>query len=157
MSAVLKPRLQFVPMREADIDAVAAAEQRSYDFPWTRGNFVDSLQAGHSMWLCREGGELAGYAAFMMAIDEAHLLNITVLPEYRRRGLGGELLSHVFEIARSHGAVRMLLEVRASNAPGLAFYRGFRFAQIGRRKGYYPGHGGPGCREDAIVMARELP
>lgn len=148
--------MEFVPMREGDVDVVAEAEQRSYEFPWTRGNFADSLKAGHSMWLCRGDGELAGYAVFMMAVDEAHLLNITVLPEHRRRGVGGDLLRHVFEVARSHGAVRLLLEVRAGNVPGLALYRSFTFAQIGRRKGYYPAHADRGGREDAIVMARNL-
>jgi ribosomal-protein-alanine N-acetyltransferase len=156
MSAVLKARLQFVPMREADIDAVSAAERRSYAFPWTRGNFVDSLRAGHSIWICREGGALVGYTVMMMAVDEAHLLNITILPEHQRRGLGSDLLSHMFDVARGHGAVRMLLEVRPGNESGLALYRRFLFSEIGRRRGYYPGQGGPGSREDAVVMAREL-
>ncbi len=153
MSAVLKPRLDFVPMRETDVDAVTAAEQRAYDFPWTRGNFVDSLKAGHSAWVCREDGVLVGYAVLMRVVDEAHLLNITILPEFQRRGLGGELLGQLFEVARRHGAVRMLLEVRPGNVSGLALYRRFLFSEIGRRRGYYPGLDG---REDAIVMAREL-
>ncbi len=153
MSAVLKPRLAFIPMRETDVDAVAAAEQRAYAFPWTIGNFVDSLKAGHSAWVCRENGDLVGYAVLMMVVDEAHLLNITVLPEAQRRGLGSELLGQLFDVARHHGAVRMLLEVRPSNAAGLALYRRFLFGEIGRRRGYYPGDDG---REDAIVMAREL-
>jgi [ribosomal protein S18]-alanine N-acetyltransferase len=153
MSAVLRPRLAFVPMRETDVDAVIAAEQRAYHFPWTRGNFVDSLKAGHSAWVCREDGVLVGYAVLMRVVDEAHLLNITILPEFQRRGLGSELLGEMFDVARGHGAVRMLLEVRPGNVSGLALYRRFLFSEIGRRRGYYPGHDG---REDAIVMAREL-
>lgn len=156
MSAVPARRpsaLEFVPMREADLDAVAAAEQASYEFPWSRGNFADSLRAGHGMWLAREGGELAGYGVFMMAVDEAHLLNVTVLPPHRRRGIGSALLAHVCALARDHGAVRMLLEVRAGNAPALSLYRGFGFGRIGLRRGYYPA---PQGREDAIVMARNL-
>lgn len=153
MNAVLKPRLAFVPMRETDVDAVAAAERRTYAFPWTTGNFVDSLKAGHSAWVCREDGDLVGYAVLMMVVDEAHLLNITILPEAQRRGLGSELLGQMFAVARHHGAVRMLLEVRPGNVAGLALYRRFLFSEIGRRRGYYPGRDG---REDAIVMAREL-
>ncbi|HZV54389.1 MAG TPA: ribosomal protein S18-alanine N-acetyltransferase [Rhodocyclaceae bacterium] len=153
MSAVLKPRLEFVPMRETDVDPVTAAEQRSYAFPWTRGNFADSLKAGHSMWVCREGGEMVGYVVVMMVVDEAHLLNITILPEHQRRGLGSALLGHMFDVARGYGAVRMLLEVRPDNASGFALYRRFLFSEIGRRRGYYPADGG---REDAIVMARDL-
>lgn len=144
---------EFVPMREADLDAVAAAERASYEFPWTRGNFLDSFAAGHGMWLARAEGRLAGYAIYMMAVDEAHLLDITVLPEFRRRGLGRALLAHVCELVRGHGAERMLLEVRAGNAAALALYGNCGFARIGLRKGYYPA---PAGREDAIVMAKPL-
>lgn len=153
MAAVQAPRLDFAPMREADVDEVAAAEQRSYAFPWTRGNFVDSLRAGHGMWVCRDGGALIGHAVVMIAVDEAHLLNVTIVPERQRQGLGGELLRHAMAVACGHGATRMVLEVRPSNTPALALYESSGFAQIGRRKSYYPGHAG---REDAIVMARDL-
>jgi ribosomal-protein-alanine N-acetyltransferase len=140
-------------MREIDVDAVTAIEQCAHPFPWTRGNFVDSLNAGHSAWVFREGGELVGYAVQMMAVDDAQLLNITVGPAHQRRGVGGVLLCQLFEIAREHGAERMILEVRPSNTAALALYRHFLFEEIGRRKGYYASHDG---REDAIVMAREL-
>lgn len=143
----------FVPMGEGDLDAVSSAERASYEFPWTRGNFLDSFAAGHGMWLARMDGALAGYAVYMMAVDEAHLLNITVLPEFRRRGLGRALLAHLCGLARDHGAGRMLLEVRAGNAAALALYQSFGFVRIGLRKGYYPAAAG---REDAIVMAKPL-
>lgn len=150
MSAVPKPKLELVPMREADVDAVTAIEQLAHPFPWTRGNFVDSLKAGHSAWVFLEGGALVGYGVLMMTVDEAELLDITVVPECQRLGLGGALLEQLFVVARGHGATRMLLEVRPSNESGLALYRRFGFAEIGRRRAYYHG------KEDAIVMAREL-
>lgn len=152
-SALPKPHLEFVPMRESDVDAVHAAELRTYPFPWTRGNFADSLAAGYSSWVLRQDGELLGYAVMMLVLDEVQLLNISILPEYQRRGLGSELLAHLLEVARRHGARHMVLEVRPSNVPGQALYRRFLFSEIGRRKGYYPAHDG---REEAIVMAREL-
>jgi [ribosomal protein S18]-alanine N-acetyltransferase len=140
-------------MRDADIDAVAEAERRIYAFPWTRGNFVDSLKAAHSVWICREDGGMVGYAAMMIAVDEAHLLNLSVLPEHQRRGLGSEFLRHLMGLACVYGATRMLLEVRPSNVSGIALYRRFLFREIGRRRGYYQAENG---REDAIVMACEL-
>ena len=91
-------------MRETDIDGVVAAEARSYAFPWSRGNFLDSLRAGHSAWVCHDGAELLGYALMMMVVDEAQLLNITILPERQGQGVGSELLSHVLRVARDHGA-----------------------------------------------------
>jgi [ribosomal protein S18]-alanine N-acetyltransferase len=150
MSALPVAKTELVPMRETDVDAVTAMEQRAHPFPWTRGNFVDSLKAGHSAWMFREGGEPIGYAVLMMTVDEAELLDITIAPEHQRRGLGSELLDRMFEVARGHGALRMLLEVRPSNESALALYRRFGFVEIGRRCAYYHG------REDAIVMAREL-
>ena len=154
MSARLAPqRLEFASMHESDVAAVLAAEHRIYPFPWTEGNFTDSLRAGYSAWVCREEGALAGYAVMMMVFDEAHLLNISIMPERQRRGLGSDLLSHLFHVARGHGAVCMFLEVRSSNESGQAFYRRLLFSEIGRRREYYPAHAG---REDAIVMARDL-
>lgn len=150
MSSVPKLIVELVPMREADVDAITAIERRAHPFPWTRGNFVDSLKAGHSAWVFREGGTLVGYGVLMMTVEEAELLDIAIVPEWQRGGRGSVLLERLFEVARSHGAIRMLLEVRPSNESGLALYRRFGFAEIGRRRAYYHG------KEDAIVMARDL-
>ena len=145
--------IRYPDMTAADLDAVAAAEARIYAFPWSRGNFADSLAAGHGAWLAREGGCMTGYAVMMQALDEVHLLNISVLPELQRGGRGSALLDHLVAWARTHGAMRMLLEVRPGNLAGQGFYRRHGFGEIGRRRDYYPAHEG---REDAIVMAREL-
>jgi len=150
VSAVLKPLPECAPMRAGEIDAVLAVENRAYPFPWTRGNFGDSLAAGYSAWTCRIEGTLMGYAVMMLVIDEAHLLNLTVAPEWQRRGHGTTILRHLLAVAREHGAKRMFLEVRPSNVPGLGLYRRLGFETIGRRRGYYPAGEG---REDAVVMA----
>jgi ribosomal-protein-alanine N-acetyltransferase len=140
-------------MTEADLDAVAAAEARIHPFPWTRGNFADSLAAGHGVWLAREDGRIIGYSVMMQVLDEVHLLNISVLLESQRAGRGSALLIHLFDLARTQAATRMLLEVRPGNVSGQGFYKRHGFVEIGRRRDYYPAHEG---REDAIVMAREL-
>ncbi|MCM2289781.1 MAG: ribosomal protein S18-alanine N-acetyltransferase [Sulfuritalea sp.] len=145
--------LRYRDMTADDIDAVTAAEQRVYAFPWTRGNFADSLTAGHGAWLALEHGQMIGYAVMMQVLDEAHLLNITVVPELQRKGRGSTLLQHLFSLARVSSATRMLLEVRPGNVSGQALYRRHGFLEIGRRRDYYPAHQG---REDAIVMACEL-
>ena len=145
--------LRYRAMTADDLDAVAVAERRIYAFPWTRGNFADSLAAGHDAWLAQEDGKMTGYAVMMQVLDEAHLLNITVLPELQRGGRGSALLMHLFDQARARAITRMLLEVRPGNLGGQALYRRHGFAEIGRRRDYYPAHQG---REDAIVMARDL-
>lgn len=145
--------LCYQDMTDVDLDAVVAAEARIHRFPWTRGNFADSLAAGHGAWVVQESEMLVGYAVMMQVLDEAHLLNISVLPELQRQGRGTSLLQHMFGLARLQGMTRMLLEVRQGNAPGLGLYRRHGFVEIGRRRDYYRAHEG---REDAIVMAREL-
>jgi ribosomal-protein-alanine N-acetyltransferase len=158
MTAVLQAadRATFVPMHEEDLDAILAVELRIYRYPWTRGNFSDSLAAGYSAWVCRDCGDeaaLLGYAILMLVLDEAHLLNLSIVPERQRQGLGGALLQHLFKVARTHSAKRMYLEVRESNVAGIALYERHGFATIGLRRSYYPADGG---REDAIVMERTL-
>lgn len=153
MSAVLALRPQFLPMCAPDLDQVMALERRIYAFPWTRGNFSDSLESGYGAWLMKEGGCLLGYAVMMQAHDEAQLLNISIAPERRRAGFGSALLLHLVALARGRGATRMLLEVRRSNDAGLALYRCHGFAKIGERRDYYPAEQG---REDALVLARAL-
>ena len=140
-------------MTEADLDAVAEAEGRIHPFPWTRGNFADSLTAGHGGWLAFEDGGMIGYAVMMQVLDEAHLLNISVLPELQRSGRGSALLVRLLDLARTQAATRMLLEVRDGNLGARDFYRRHGFDRIGRRRDYYQCHEG---REDAIVMARDL-
>ncbi|MBI4987564.1 MAG: ribosomal protein S18-alanine N-acetyltransferase [Rhodocyclales bacterium] len=153
MSAVLKSVPEFVPMRPEDVDAVLAVEQGAYPFPWSRANFVDSLVAGYSAWCCRVDGALVGYAVIMLVLDEAHLLNVTVAPDWQRRGYGTLIMHHLFSTARAHGARRMFLEVRPSNLSGQGLYDRFGFGKIGRRRAYYPAIEG---REDAVVMAVDL-
>lgn len=145
--------LFYRDMTDADLDAVVAAEVRIHPFPWTRGNFADSLASGHGAWVAQEGGMMIGFAVMMQVLDEAHLLNISVLPELQRQGRGAAMLKHLFDLARARGVTRVLLEVRRNNVSGQALYRRHGFVEIGRRRDYYRAHEG---REDAIVMACEL-
>ena len=151
MSAQLKPQAdRYAPLLESDLDDVVAVEQQIYPFPWTRGNFADSLRSGYSGWVLRDGqGTLQAYAIVMFALDEAHLLNLSVAREVQRAGLGWRTLEWVAEVARGHGARTMLLEVRPSNPAAIRLYERYGFQRIGVRRGYYPAHAG---REDAVVM-----
>ncbi|HDP90504.1 MAG TPA: ribosomal-protein-alanine N-acetyltransferase [Thioalkalivibrio sp.] len=142
-------------MRTDDLDAVMEIEVRAYPYPWTRGIFHDCLRVGYSCWVYedREAHALIAYGVMTFAVDECHLMNLTVRPELQGQGLGRRLLRDLVEMSRLAGAARVLLEVRPSNEPALALYRAEGFAQIGRRKNYYPA---PAGREDALVLVREL-
>jgi [ribosomal protein S18]-alanine N-acetyltransferase len=157
VSARLKPQpgpqLRLRSMQARDADAVAAIEATAYSFPWTRGNFIDSLAAGYAAELLEAEEQLVGYFITMPGVDEMHLLNITVAPAAQGQGYGSLMLDRVQALAREQALPRLLLEVRVSNerAHGLYLRRGF--AEVGRRRGYYPAALG---REDALVMSLPL-
>jgi ribosomal-protein-alanine N-acetyltransferase len=156
MSARIDPGVAVVrPMTIASLDGVLAVELAVYSFPWTRGNFVDSLVAGYTAWtLNHVDGDLIGYCVAMAGVDEMHLLNITIAPAARRRGHARRLLAELVQQCRLRQASRLWLEVRESNAQARETYRRLGFAQVGRRKGYYPAP--EGRREDAIVMSLDV-
>ena len=145
--------VEIVPMQSQDLASLTAIEASIQAFPWSEGNFSDSMSAGYSCWMMLDGPVPVGYAVLMRVIDEAHILNISVVADRQRGGLGRRLLDHLASTAREAGATQLFLEVRPSNAAALALYARAGFETIGRRKGYYPAAGG---REDALVMRLPL-
>ena len=138
------------------LDELLAIEVQAYTFPWTRGNFIDSLSQGHLMHaLFAPGsgpGRMMGYFVAMPGVDEMHLLNITVARAHEGRGHARAMLSTLYALCRLHRAGALWLEVRESNDRARALYRREGFAEAGRRRGYYPAP--QGRREDAILMTR---
>lgn len=141
-------------MTPADLDAVMAVEQAVYPFPWTRGNFADSIVAGYDAWVFSDDGGLFGYAVAMWVPEEIHLLNISIAEGRQGRGLGRSVLRALCADAAARGAGTMLLEVRPSNGAARALYESEGFALVGVRRRYYPAAGG--SREDALVLTRSL-
>jgi ribosomal-protein-alanine N-acetyltransferase len=141
------------PMRDSDLDAVLAIEQRAYAFPWTRGIFRDCLRADYPAWVLERDRTLIGYGVLSVAADEAHVLNVCAAPDVQGQGHGKRMLRALLQVARGRGARRVFLEVRPSNHNAIALYHAEGFNEIGRRPRYYPAANG---REDAIVMAMEL-
>jgi len=143
------------PMTVVSLDGVVELENVVYPFPWTRGNFVDSLVAGYTAWtLNHVDGDLVGYCVAMSGVGEMHLLNITVAPAARRCGHARRIVGELVRLCRSRREGRLWLEVRESNDEAREVYRRLGFAAVGRRKGYYPAPAGR--REDAIVMSVDV-
>lgn len=141
---------RFMPLEPQRLAEVLELERRIYPFPWTLGNFEDALRSGYSAWiLVGASGRIIAYAIAMLAIDEAHLLNLAVEPALQGRGYGWRMLDWMARTMHEYGARSLLLEVRPSNRQAQRLYRRFGFEVIGVRRGYYPAHWG---REDAIVM-----
>lgn len=153
MSAEPTSLLRYVPMTLLDLKSVIEIENRVYEHPWTIGNFRDSIQAGHRCILLTYGDAIIGYSVVLIAANEAHLLNLTIVPEWQRKGHGRALLLRLASIAITEFASSFFLEVRPSNPGARALYESLGFKAIGLRRNYYPAHGG---REDAIVMELKL-
>lgn len=144
----------FEPLTPERVPAVLAIEQVAYTHPWTRGNFLDTLNAGYQAQCLLAGDELLGYFVAMKGVDEVHLLNITVAPAFQRQGWALVMLDALVLWARSQGAHWLWLEVRVSNARAQQVYQRRGFVRAGLRKAYYPA--GDGQREDAVVMSLVL-
>jgi ribosomal-protein-alanine N-acetyltransferase len=157
MSAVLRNERLLLPMTLRQLDTVLDIEEQAYDFPWTRGNFVDSLAAQyHAQVLYGAQGELLGYMVAMEGVEELHLLNITVAPLAQRCGHAVFMLDELMGYARSRGARQVWLEVRQSNQRAREIYERYGFRAVGLRRGYYPADRAthPNGREDATVMSK---
>lgn len=153
MVAVLQSQPSIRPMGQADLVAVLVAEQASYPYPWSRRIFRDCLRVGYCCLVAEVNGRVRGHGIMLASAGEAHILNICVHPEVRRRGIARALLDELMGIACRAGAEAAYLEVRPSNDGAIALYRGAGFHMVGRREDYYPAAFG---REDALVMARGL-
>ncbi len=153
MSAVLKIKYQFRPMQMDDLESIMAIEPQIYPYPWTRGNFSDSLNSGYSAWVMVLNEQIIGYSLMMLVLDEAHLLNLSVAKSYQKQGLGRTLLEHMVSIARKSQMANMFLEVRPSNISAIVLYENMGFNEMAVRRKYYPAANG---REDAVLMGLAL-
>ena len=141
-------------MLRADIARIMPIEREIFPFPWTEGNFIDSLRSSYDAWLFENGEEIVGYAVVMWLPDEVHLLNLSVAAPRQGRGVGRAALQWLSDSTARRGARTMLLEVRPSNVRALRLYESAGFERIGLRRNYYPSYGN--TREDALVLQRRI-
>ena len=157
MNAVLRHAQRLEKMTIAHLDGVITIENAAYPFPWTRGNFIDSLASGYPAQVLFDSdrrGQAIGYFVAMEGVEEMHLLNLTVAPESQSQGHGRFMLDALVDLCRQRLALQLWLEVRQSNPRARALYQRYGFRDIGVRRGYYPA--AAGRREDALVMSLDL-
>ncbi|MDI3269892.1 MAG: ribosomal protein S18-alanine N-acetyltransferase [Bacillota bacterium] len=144
--------LEFRPMTVADLSQVLAIERASYPTPWSERAFRSELMHnsyGHYVVALLEG-QVVGYSGMWIVLDEAHITNIAVHPDYRGKGFGHLILAEMERRARERGCTRMTLEVRPSNHVARQLYQRHGFVARGLRKGYYSD-----TQEDAIIMWKD--
>jgi len=150
------PDVAWRPLRDDDLASVAALEAQIHAAPWTIGNFRDALAAGYAARVGERERRIVAYGVLMLSPGEAQILNLSVVPDARREGLGRALLRRFVDDARWLNADQIFLEVRESNVAAIALYATEGFAPVARRPAYYPGAVADAPREDALVMRREL-
>ena len=127
---------------EADIPSVLAIEQALYPDPWSEKTFLSCLTENTDFFIVEEtDGELktvCGFAVLDRTLGiEAELHNIAVSSTHQGKGLSKMLMDAVVESTIAHGADKIMLEVRASNAPAIALYSKYDFEKVGLRPAYY--------------------
>jgi ribosomal-protein-alanine N-acetyltransferase len=148
-------------MQPDDLDEVMVIERAAFLHPWSPELFRRELEHDWSTILVAvepltsasgKGSErIIAFLIFWLVHDEVHILNVAVLPEYRRKGIARLLMSETEKRAHAASAALMTLEVRRSNVAALDLYREFDYRAVGVRPNYYADEG-----EDAIVMVKEL-
>jgi len=145
----LTARVVVDPMRLEDVAAVHEIERLSFRTPWPAYAFEQELRGNRlaRYVVARAGDSIVGFAGVWLMVDDAHVTTFGVHPDWRRQGIGRQLMLNVSELSSAIGARRMTLEVRVSNVAAQALYRAFGFEIAGRRPRYYTDDG-----EDALVM-----
>jgi len=148
-----KQAIQLQDMVIEDIDQVCEIENLSFKTPWSRESFEAEILTNKlaRYMVAKVYGKIAAYGGMWIVLDEGHITNIAVHPDYRGRKIGEKLVLSLLEKAAGCGAGNITLEVRESNTTARNLYRKLGFVDSGIRRGYYSDTG-----EDAVIMWKKL-
>jgi len=132
-----------------DIEEILIIENLCFALPWSYDSFYNEIQSNkfahyHVIWF---NNRIAGYIGLWHVIDEGHITNIAIHPEFRCRGLACKLIEYTLDFCRESNISSLTLEVRKNNIPALNLYKKYGFVEEGIRKEYYADN-----KEDAIIM-----
>jgi len=139
-------------MRPEDVPEVLSIERASFTTPWSGTLFMNEIYKPLSVAkVMRSGENIVGYICADQVLDEGHILNVTVHPEHRRRGMAAHMVAHVIGLLAGRACKTIFLEVRMSNEAALRMYEKSGFSMITVRKRYYTAP-----EEDAVIMNLQL-
>ena len=141
--------MQFSEFKENDLSAIELIENEVHAYPWTRGNFLDSIKSNHTCLMMKVNDEIIGFTVIMFVLDECHLLNISIKKSMQKQGYGSHLLNEVIRRANLAYSKTIYLEVRVSNQAAIHLYDKHGFNEMSIRQDYYRAKEG---REDAVLM-----
>lgn len=145
--------IKIQPMQKSDVDNVINIEEKAYgEHHWSKESFLNELSNDLARYYSafNEDGDLAGYAGCWQILEEVHITNVAVSPDYRRKKIGEALLKTIIDDCYKNKAKYITLEVRVSNNPAISLYEKYGFKSLGVRKGYYQNN-----NEDALIMWTE--
>ncbi len=143
--------MEYIQMTQAHTAQIAKLEQQCFSAPWSENSIKHELTNPLSLWLVAlDGQQVAGYVGSQSVLGEADMMNLAVLPAYRRKGVATQLIKQLVDALRGKGVYCLTLEVRESNTAAIALYDHLGFCQVGRRPKYYSDP-----REDALILRKE--
>ena len=140
-------------MTKSDIDSVIELEKKAYgDHHWSKESFYNEISNELAKYFCAfdKDGNLLAYAGCWQILEEAHITNIAVSPDYRRKHIGEALLKTIIDSCYKNMVKFITLEVRVSNTAAIGLYEKYGFKSLGTRIGYYQDN-----NEDALIMWTE--
>ncbi|RCW49246.1 MULTISPECIES: ribosomal protein S18-alanine N-acetyltransferase [unclassified Halanaerobium] len=145
-------KVKISKLTSKDLEEIIKIEKSSFDSPWTRNAFLRDLEHNKRAFYLKMtvDNNIAAFIGCWLILDVLHIVNLAVLPLYRRQGIASRILDEALNYGRSIGANRATLEVRTENTAAVNLYKKFNFTAEGVRLDYY----GPGC--DALIMWKEL-
>lgn len=140
--------IEYVKMAKKHLDEIAELEKDCFNIPWSKNSFAKELKNDIATYIVAVDGErVVGYGGFWQVINEAHITNIAVSADYRRQGIGTEILNKLTEEAEKKEMIGLTLEVRQRNQAAKNLYMKMGFKLEGVRKEYYSD-----TKEDALIM-----
>ncbi|GIM29169.1 ribosomal-protein-alanine acetyltransferase [Clostridium polyendosporum] len=140
--------IKIIPMDESCLDDVLDISRLSFAIPWTKNSFQNELRNNFATYVVAKVDErVIGYGGMWIIIDEGHITNIAVHPDYRGQGIGNTILNSMINICNEKCVKAMTLEVRISNIAAQNLYKKYGFIKEGVRHKYYEDN-----KEDAVIM-----
>ena len=148
-----KRKIKFRSLEFKDLDKVMEIERLSNPTPWSIGSFIDCINSSYQNIVILRDNLLVGFCISTVNFTESHLLNISIHPDHRSKGLGQVLLEESERELNKKGVSDIFLEVRNSNIGAINFYKKNNYSHVGKRKNYYRLSDG---REDGLIFTKHM-
>ncbi len=143
--------IEYCVMNQSHVEAIAQLEKVCFSDPWSINSITSELNNPLSLWVVAiADNRLIGYVGSQSVMGWADMMNLAVDPDYRRMGIGENLVEVLVSRLKENQVTCLTLEVRASNTPAIRLYEKIGFTEVGIRPNYYHNP-----KENALIMRKE--